>query len=161
MDNSDPKANQHIDAAIVDLFLKCLHGEATPEELVKYRAELRNPHSRLRDWLEDIEMYAVEISERRPFHTEAGDAILDLAVARRDRDDVVAFLHRKRSEGKINEEQLSYLLSEGVLRSAEGQPATSEDYRQSAKQMLESAVKVQPSLASEAAVFIKVRGQGR
>ena len=79
------------------------------------------------------------------------------AVLRQHREDVVAFLHRKRSQGQISDEDLSKILAEGVIKS---DPVASEDYARAAMMMLTLALRLHPELSDEVEeTFFKPRGR--
>ena len=161
MPDSDRNEGEDPEAVTPDMFINVIQGRATPREHEIVRNAFRDPHSELHDWLEGVEDWAQKFFGATDYHGAAGDQMIDLAVARKHREDAVAFLHRKRSEGKLSDEQLSTLLAEGILQSSDDKPPESEEYRRATSKMLELAVKLRPDLTAEIQEITKARGQDK
>jgi hypothetical protein len=143
------------------MFIEVIRGKGTPEEEELVRKALANPHSPLNDWIDHVEEWAEKSFGRKNSSSLAAAGILAEAVARRHREDVVAFFERKRSEGELTEEDLSKLLTAGALDSNKAPSAASEDYARAVTSMLQLAVALHPEFASDIASLSKTRAQFR
>ena len=138
-----------------------LRGTATAKEQDLVRRALRDPASELHDWLQAVEAWAEETFNRKSTSSDAADQQLRLAIMRTHRQDVVSFLHQKRAEGRLTDEEVSRILAAGAISTEPGLPPASADYSQSASAMLQLTLALHPELTTEVEKLSSTRDRGR
>lgn len=141
------------------MFLDVLRGGGTPKERELILKAMDDPHSELHDWLHGVEEWAERTFGRKSASSRAADGMIADAVARQHREDLVAFVQRKRTDGQLSDEECSQILASGAINTHPQQPATSEDYLRTADAMGKLIRHFHPELSAEIDDLLKARGQ--
>lgn len=147
---TDPESEAQGEFPITpEMFRRVVRGKGTPKEEQAIRNALRDPNSELLDWLEGVEAWAHRAFRRTSRHSEHGDQILLEAVSRKYRDDVLAFIRSKYSQGILSDSDTDKLFAAGALQDAPNS-IPSEAFQKSGNDMLDLLVAMRPEIEPEA-----------
>jgi hypothetical protein len=157
MAEADSNEGENPTSITPEMFIRVRRNEGTPQERELILKALKDPHSELHDWLHGVEEWAERALGGRSSSTRAADQMIEDAVLRQHRDDVVTFLRRKHAEGKISDELLPKILAAGAPRPGpDGLPLNG--HAQATADMIQVAALLCPELHDEIAQLSGTRG---
>ncbi len=136
-----------------EIFHRVMRGKGTAAEERAVREALRDPNSELLDWLEAVEAWAQKAFRRPSRHSEHADQILSEAIARKYRDDVIAFVQKKHSGGLFSDDDFAKIMAPVAVEEGPNATLSPLTVLTSVNDMLDIMVAVRPDLEPEARIL--------